>query len=357
MKKIILSFTIIGSLSLNSCQKEEVDSVQESVTISQLETVDFNGENIILQNGLSKLDIRNYLANQSSDIDVDAKNFRISASKIDWSRISMEQLLEFISESFKKYPDLKKDSFDNIDMAKISKDIPSIKNKEEAKSKKSVISDYYNMLVIKDVEKLIEKHLKKARMLVDYGTATEFEKQKANDDPLAGLCFGKIAKGEAETLTNDVFDEYLPDNKKCNAFKHAVWNAVGIQELVQRTTNKWTSLNRIKKLACAHEYVLPTGETTWVLGNDLPNAMDLHNNLVGRTYMYRTINTFLGIAGNIPSDSKIRDTMKDFTFSKKMNNSEILALSSSYSWASLGNWQSAMDYHTPTEKNFVYITD
>lgn len=49
--------------------------------------------------------------------------------------------------------------------------------------------------------------------------------------------------------------------------------------------------------------------------------------------------------------------MKDFTFSKKSNNSEVLALSSSYSWASLGNWQSAMDYHTPTEKNIVYIID
>jgi hypothetical protein len=356
MKKNILSISFLGIVLLNSCQKNDI-TFPLAISSPQ-KTIKFQGETIVLQNELTTKDVENYLINQTTDIATDAKNFRVDAEvKIDWSKISMEQLLGFIAESFKKYPDLKKDNFDDEDMKKISKDIPSIQKKEDAKLKKSVVADYYNLLVIKDVEKLIEKALKNAKVLIDYGTSSEFEKQKAKDDPLAGMCFGQIAKPQAEVITNDVFNEYLDDGEKNNAFKHTAWNAIGIQELTQRTLAKWSSLNRIKKLASAHEYILPPNTTTWVLGNDISNAMDLHNNMVGRTYMYRTVSTFLGIAGNIPTNSKIRDDMKVFTFSKKTSSSQILSLSSSYNWTSLGDWQNAMDYHTPTEKNFVYIVD
>lgn len=347
-----------------SCEKEQLSLSHEIDHYSNLEMVDYLGIKIILQNGLTEVDVNNYILNQNSEIEFDAKNLRTNLKEeIDWSVVSMEDLLKMISENFNKYPDLSKENFSDEDMVKISKDIPSIKTKNDAKMKKSVVSDYYNMLVIKDLDKLLPKKSKNgktngARIRVDYGTATEFEKQKAKDDPLAGMCFGSIAKGEAETITNDVFNEYLDDGEKNNAFKHAAWNAIGIQELAQRTLNKWTSLNRIKKLACAHEYVLPTGSTTWELGNDISHAMDLHNNLVGRTYMYRTVTTgFLGIAGNIPSDTKIRDDMKDFSFTKRFSTTEILSLSSSYNWYNLGNFENAMNYHTPTEKNFSYILD
>ena len=49
-------------------------------------------------------------------------------------------------------------------MNKLQKDILSVKDKEDANSKKSVISDYYNVLLAKYLDMEIEKRIKKNRI-------------------------------------------------------------------------------------------------------------------------------------------------------------------------------------------------
>lgn len=95
----------------------------------------------------------------------------------------------------------------------------------------------------------------------------------------------------------------------------------------------------------------------WILPDDGSVAMDLHNNLAGRTYMYNQITTFLGVAGNIPSDGQIKNHLAGLTYSKKNSASEIMQMSSSYNYYDLGHIYNAMNYHTPTSGILVYIQD
>jgi hypothetical protein len=68
---------------------------------------------------------------------------------------------------------------------------------------------------------------------------------------------------------------------------------------------------------------------------------------------YNQINTFHGIAYNIPNYTKIGNDLFASTFEYKSTIPEIFSLSSGYTWTNLGNLNSAYDYHTVNK--LVYI--
>ncbi len=93
-------------------------------------------------------------------------------------------------------------------------------------------------------------------------------------------------------------------------------------------------------------------------------AMDLHNNLVGRTYMYERVGqTWLGTANNIPDVFQIKTdfyAMSKQYFEYSVSQNAILSLSASYNWDSLEDYNNAMDYNTTytapfTKEKLVYI--
>jgi hypothetical protein len=354
MKKISIFIVILVCFFAISCDKQVVPS-EEKLEIKGSKIIDFQGEKVLLQEGLTEKDFTNYSQFARESEKYLKSNIKSSDFKRSLSNISMEEILGFIQEGMKQYP-FSKEDFSEEQLEKIYKDIPSIGNKQDAQSKKSVISDYYNVLLIKYLDKKIENYLKKGKKFdILEQNGTEFEKQLAWQDPVAAQCFGGAGRSQAESMTTSVFGCYGPDSKQLNAFKHSSWNALGIQELVQLTRNKWTSLDRIKVFACAHEYIDVNG--TWVLPDDGSTAMDLHNNLVGRTYMYNQITTFLGVAGNIPSNGNIQNHLSGLNYVKKGSASEIMQLSSSYSYYNLGHIYDAMNYHTPTQGTLVYILE
>lgn len=354
MKKISISIVILVCFFTISCDKQVVLS-EEKLEIKSSKVIDFQGEKVILQEGLTEKDFTNYAQFVRESEKYLKSNIKSSDFKRNLSNISMEEILDFIQDGMKQYP-FSKEDFSEEQLEKIYKDIPSIENKQDAQNKKSIISDYYNVLLIKHLDRKIENYLKKGKRLDVYPSeATELEKQLALQDPTAAQCFGNYGKSQAQAMTASVFGCSGPDDKQLNAFKHASWNALGIQELVQLTRNKWTSLDRIKILACAHEYRDENG--TWVLPDNGSTAMDLHNNIVGRTYMYNQITTFLGIAGSIPSNSNIQNHLAGLNYVKKSSPNEIMQMSSSYSYYNLGAIYMAMNYHTPTQGILVYTKE
>lgn len=139
-----------------------------------------------------------------------------------------------------------------------------------------------------------------------------------------------------------------------NAFKHCAWNALSVQELVSASWNKWTSLERAKKFTCAHEYQQDSNGD-WVQMTGDVNAMDLSNNLVGRTYMYETVNQHWWGTSNNPSNSEIKSAIQGFTSTQKSGATDIFSQSSSLNWSSIGDYNSAMNYHTEISTLLVHL--
>ena len=316
-----------------SCSQNDKYLIPSKVeTQANYKIIEFQGERVRLQEDISeqafldylKFTQRNYSARTTGDNPLKTSNF-----KRDWSKISMSEIYVIIGQGMKIYP-FSKEDFTDEQVTKIQKDILSVKDKEDANSKKSVISDYYNVLLAKYLDMEIEKRIKKNRIKDVYPEGTsQLEKDFASQDPLAAYCFGEWGKNQSESMTTEVFGCYESDNKQLNAFKHAAWNALGVQELVQITRAKHNSLGRIKTLACVHEYVENTSNGTWVLPDDVRTAMDLHNNLVGRTYMCSQITTFLGLAGNIPSNNSIKNHLSGLNYLKIDNSGNVMNLSGS----------------------------
>lgn len=68
-------------------------------------------------------------------------------------------------------------------------------------------------------------------------------------------------------------------NTPANAFRHALWNWLIAKACYRITRDKEKVLLWTKKITDMHEKILP--------GNEVSNAMDLHNNAVGRQ-MFKT---------------------------------------------------------------------
>ena len=92
---------------------------------------------MILQEGLTEKDFTNYSQFARESEKYLKSNIKSSDFKRSLSNISMEEILGFIQEGMKQYP-FSKEDFSEEQLEKIYKDIPSIGNKQDAQSKKSV---------------------------------------------------------------------------------------------------------------------------------------------------------------------------------------------------------------------------
>lgn len=167
-----------------SCSKNDSNLIPSKIENQETHnTVKFQGESVRLQEGVSEQDFINYLKFTQKDNNARTsgdKPIRTSNFKRDWSKIPMSLIYEIIGQGMKIYP-FSKGDFTDEQVIKIKNDIPSVKDKADANNKKSIISDYYNVLLSKYLDKELEKWIKKNRINDIYPDGTsQLEKDFAN---------------------------------------------------------------------------------------------------------------------------------------------------------------------------------
>ena len=70
--------------------------------------------------------------------------------------------------------------------------------------------------------------------------------------------------------------------------------------------------------------------------------------------MFSQITTFLGLAGNIPSNNAIKNHLNGLNYLKINIAQDVMDLSSSYNYYNLGFFYGAMSYHTPTQGTLTF---
>lgn len=254
---------------------------------------------------------------------------------MDWSKISNKQLMNLIEKEMKNIPDLTDLKKDNIHWKNIKKDFPQLNSEADLEKYGDAISSYYSDIIKYKISLEIVnimKSAKKARLeSINEGpniiAATQWETQLSASYPIAGYSID-IARTDATSAVINIYGSIgNNDDHNSNAFKHAVWNAMGIQEMMQRLMSKTNSLDKMCQFATGHEMEVIGCEScsqktftgsitnkiktyfTWnfdsysisvQLPQHVQQAMDLHNNMAGRSYMQREASFF-----SRPSDNTI----------------------------------------------------
>ncbi|MEZ4903857.1 MAG: hypothetical protein R2822_19950 [Spirosomataceae bacterium] len=100
------------------------------------------------------------------------------------------------------------------------------------------------------------------------------------------------AANEANTYTDQRFGTGAQnqDNNSANAFRHSLWNALSVKKLKEIGATDATAADIVQRFTSAYEY----DDAGVALVKNAASAMDLHNNLVGRSFKnYTTVNQLL----------------------------------------------------------------
>ncbi|HAK77058.1 MAG TPA: hypothetical protein DCR35_14035 [Runella sp.] len=100
------------------------------------------------------------------------------------------------------------------------------------------------------------------------------------------------AGNEANTYTDQRFGAgaQAQNDNSSNAFRHSVWNALSVKKLKDIGASEATATEIVRLFTSAYEY----NDAGTALVKNAASAMDLHNNLVGRSFKnYTTVNQLL----------------------------------------------------------------
>ena len=100
------------------------------------------------------------------------------------------------------------------------------------------------------------------------------------------------AAEEANTYTDQFFGAgaQSQNDNSSNAFRHSLWNALAVKKLKDAGANDANANDIVQQFTSAYEY----NDTGTALVKTAASAMDLHNNLVGRSFTnYTTVNQLL----------------------------------------------------------------
>jgi hypothetical protein len=258
-----------------------------------------------------------------------------------------------IEKEMKKLPELKDLKFNSGHWKNVKKDFPQLNTEADLEKFGDAISSYYSDIIKFNISPEIIKIMqfnKSARpSSIEEGPniigATSWEIHLAATYPIAGFSID-IARTDATNSVINIFGNIgNSDNHNSNAFKHTVWNAMGVQEMMQRLMSKTSALDKMTQFGTGHELEVVTctscsqatftGTVTnkvktlfsWAfdsytitvkLPKDVQQAMDLHNNMAGRSYMEREASFF-----SRPSDATIINFFKNYacnyTYVKDLN--------------------------------------
>jgi hypothetical protein len=100
------------------------------------------------------------------------------------------------------------------------------------------------------------------------------------------------AGNEANAYTDQRFGTgaQTQNDNSSNAFRHALWNALAVKKLKDAGANDAIATDIVQQFTAAYEY----NDAGTALVKNAASAMDLHNNLVGRTFKnYTTVSQLI----------------------------------------------------------------
>lgn len=311
LKTALLSSAL--GLTLLGCNDPGVKDTTNQTEIIKTEFIDFMGEQVAISGSFPK-----HLLNQTDEefrtyfLSLHGgANLRTTAEE---SAISSEELMTIVTPVVNKYPDVSwEKEISDKDLKRIYKDFKSIKTLDEIREKSEVIVNYYDALIKEEViPQIIEyKKVKKnkgARVTWDpldpFDRMNIYEQSVALNHPRYST--GYVTAGGQATAASSLAG--LGNNDiptKANAMRHAAWNCFGIRNVILLGSSEGTAVNYLRECTSAHEM---DDAGNRILTSDA--AMDLHNNMVGRTWMADETGWGFAWARKMPSEPRIANTMQ-----------------------------------------------
>ncbi|KAB7731476.1 hypothetical protein F5984_11855 [Rudanella paleaurantiibacter] len=289
-----------------------------------------------------------------------------------WELLTQEEIMQLIINASSKYPDLSRHPLRANDLARIRKDFPDIKTEQDVDKNGQFIFDYYSDLIKLDIAPELAKRMKakKGGKMASSLSSNPLENALIAWNPTSAQ-----AVDNARTMIESIIESPSffggsgnNDNHNANAFKHAAWNALGVWWIIEFRGNKWVALDKMKMFATAHEtvsvcdgcpryalgYLFDDGYTitgTIPTSDDIAGdrtAMDLHNNMVGRTFMYNEVRTgWFGIVTYRPGFDRILNYLKEYacTSNRKHYRNEVLNYYGN-DYGALTDWNYSADYRS-----------
>lgn len=342
---IILAF-VLGSCKDNELTKE-IPLPQTSESEVGYELVDYQGLKVTVPKGFPKEALNptsfpkyvDYLKNIGS-----VANRRVDAGGgADVSKIDAGYLINLMLETKKTYPDISKSPLKDKDLRQIMKDIPSIRNEQDMWKNNDIVFDYYSDLIR---EEALRKALKDPKAVKSNGRTDDAILLFAGTFVVyvawVGWPYAWMLQAQNDAdyrVVQDISGGLIPtskplpiaaakdvDGEKGNAYRHSLWNALGVKYMIDAGVSKNRALERMRDVATTYEAIQNQwqlfGATNQFFWNDpqqafgavpdnLNSAMDLNNNLVGRTYMQANTSWGIWQIRSMPSYSQICDEMKN----------------------------------------------
>lgn len=305
MKKISIFqiFLFLLPILLFSCREEAIIQ-PNNLKASSLKRIDFKGETVLIDSSINpELLVQTneeFLAYLNSFTN---SNARLATNSL---TLSLQETVEIIDKYKSKYPDLSwEKDLSKQDVKRIFKDFQSITSEDEIREKSDLILSFYNgLLKIEVLPELINtaKNKKKTRSInVSIGDMNPYESSIVWNHPVWASSY--FAAGQQALNAAG----YATDGTKMNAVQHSTWNCFIIKKVILSGGSKSSAVTYARETTSAHEW---NSEGTSKLYSD-HTAMDLHNNMTGRTWMDENTSWGVLFLRKMPSDNAIISWMTD----------------------------------------------
>lgn len=320
MKKFRFNHLLGGLLSLSflvsSCHPDVTDS---PVPVESTQTMMYRGVEVVIPANFPKEALNPSFSGFATRVQnvfgVTFSNARVSGEEKQQKQ-DISELLRMLADEKVKTPDLSKYPLEEADLKRISRDFPSLKTEQDVRKYQDAVFNFYNDLVR---EAVLQKMVKKNK-----GARGELALFLTGSPLLLALWVGwpyvwiNQARQDADhRVLNDVvggrfggtsgidWDVINMNDYKNNAYRHSLWNALGMKYMIDAGVSKNSSADIMRDVATGYEAAQsewqlfwntasfpgnnPQQIFHWVSANSTSGAMDLNNNLVGRTYVYKNI--------------------------------------------------------------------
>jgi hypothetical protein len=292
----------------SGCSKDDLKDVTPSNEVSPdtPEYILFNNVKVLLPNGFSSESFE--LSDEEYIKRFDEKYFKSQNARSIFEigeYISIEPFLNIVQREIEKYPqiDMFENNISNFDQ--LSKAFPNIESEEEAFKISNAIVEYYNIIIresiASDVADMLKNNRKGQSIGSAYGSANSMELAYSSIHPL-GASHMFQAVSDANTYTDIKFgpNAHLDQDNEVNALYHSVWNGFGMSKMLRGGFSKNNASDKARSIATFHEMEYKGNSNgikplqseinyllfiNWGLRTLNSTAMDLSNNVVGRTHV------------------------------------------------------------------------
>lgn len=293
------SIAVLCTPSLMSCDQDIATKTAEK---SDLELITYKGETVVAPAGFPK-----ELFDQSAEEFEVYFNGLLGGANSRGAQVILtyDELGSIFRKNVEKYPKITSDNvISHDDVKRILTDFPKLSSVDEINEKRTIIFDYYQDLCKRDVAVDIASFAgKRNARILSPGTPSGPEQVVLASNPAYALAYYD-ATNQVNATTQNIYGN-LADNNMGNAFRHAVWNAFIIHNiLISAPASENQAIDFAQDGTSAHEKNSAGQQHT------IQAAMDLHNNSSARTWMERVTSWGIGPLRKMPNHSEIVSEMQ-----------------------------------------------